>query len=254
MDEIGNRVQRETDYYDGGRLDREKLERALDFVNQGIGRDRRNDIIRQELQDAHGKQVLEVGSQAWEWCLYRYGYRPDSLTCINISEAELEIGRRHAASLDAEIIFRNMDAHNLQFDDESLDIVFGVAILHHLDFGRAVAELHRVLRPGGKILFVEPLLLNPVARLARWWTPEARTPDERPLGLAELAEVDHYFTTSNYYSELFLVLGGILSRPFCRTPVNPITRFCDRVDYLLLRLLPRLGPFYRSVVIRGYKK
>ena len=79
-----------------------------------------------------------------------------------------------------------MDAHRLEFSDSSLDVVFGVAILHHLEFARAMSEIHRVLRKGGKIVFVEPLRHNPVARLIRYFTPQARTPDELPLGRPEL--------------------------------------------------------------------
>ncbi len=117
-------------------------------------------------------RVLEIGSQSWEWSLFRYNYRPRQLTCINISEAELEIGRMHAKKLGVSCDFRRMDAHGLEFADGSLDFVFGVAILHHLEFPRALGEIHRVLRCGGKIVLVEPLRHNPVARLVRWMTPQ----------------------------------------------------------------------------------
>ena len=42
--------------------------------------------------------------------------------------------------------FSLMDAHNLQFEDESFDFVFGAAILHHLNMVTALNEIHRVLR------------------------------------------------------------------------------------------------------------
>jgi SAM-dependent methyltransferase len=46
------------------------------------------------------------------------------------------------------------EAEELPFDDESFDLVFGHAVLHHIpDLDRAFAEFRRVLRPGGMIAF-----------------------------------------------------------------------------------------------------
>ena len=248
------RVNREAELYDQQQLRRDGFETALAYLNDGIGRRRRNEVIRTAMKDAVGKRVLEIGSQSWQWCLLRYGYEPGQLTCINISQTELQIGRAEAARIGIACDFRRMDAHDLQFADGSLDLVFGVAILHHLDFARAMREIHRVLRDGGKIMFVEPLLQNPIARLVRWSTPHARTPDERPLSRADLRLVDRNFAADNYYSELLTVVGAVIARPMFKSPINPITRFCDFADELLLRTVPAVGVYYRSVVIRGTRK
>ncbi|MFL5892558.1 MAG: class I SAM-dependent methyltransferase [Solirubrobacterales bacterium] len=49
---------------------------------------------------------------------------------------------------------RVADAETLPFPDESFDLVLGHAVLHHLpDLDGALAEFHRVLRPGGAIAF-----------------------------------------------------------------------------------------------------
>ena len=251
--DIKERVSREAEFFDHQQSQRDGFETGLTYLNNGIGWQRRNEAIRMAMRDAVGARVLEIGSQSWEWCLFRYGYRPERLTCINISQAELEIGRAHAAKLGMACDFRTMDAHNLEFDDRSLDIVFGVAILHHLEFARAMREIHRVLRESGKIVFVEPLRHNPVARLVRWSTPHARTPDELPLGRPELRLLGRNFALDNYYSEMFTVLGAIIAQPFFATPINPLTKFCDRADHLLIQMVPAAGAYYRSVVIRGTK-
>jgi SAM-dependent methyltransferase len=249
-----DRVNREAELYDNRQLQRDGFETALKYLNDGIGRLRRNEAIRAAMQDATGRRVLEIGSQSWEWCLFRYGYRPQQLTCINISQVELEIGRAHATKLGFSCDFRKMDAHNLDFADGSLDLVFGVAILHHLEFACAMREIHRVLREGGKIMFVEPLRNNPVARLVRSLTPHARTPDELPLGRPELRLIARNFAVDYYYSELFTVMGALISRPFFKSPINPLTKFCDFADDRLMRMAPIAAAYYRSVVIRGTKK
>ena len=252
--ESKDRVKREAELYDGQQLQRDRFDAALAYLNDGIGRVQRNEAIRVAMQEAIGKQVLEIGSQSWEWCLARYGYRPERLTCINISQAELDIGRSQAVKLGFPCDFCEMDAHQLEFADCSLDLVFGVAILHHLEFARALREIHRVLRDGGKILFVEPMRHNPVARLIRWLTPHARTPDELPLGRPELGLIERNFESDNYYSELFTVFGAIIARPIFSDPINPLTRFCDIADERLVRIVPSAGAYYRSVVIRATKK
>jgi SAM-dependent methyltransferase len=46
------------------------------------------------------------------------------------------------------------EAEVLPFEDESFDLVFGHAVLHHIpDLDQAFAEFRRVLRPGGMIAF-----------------------------------------------------------------------------------------------------
>ena len=60
-----------------------------------------------------------------------------------------------------------MDAHDLQFEDGTFDFVYGDAILHHLNMVPALDEIFRVLKPNGKILFVEPLDVNPVGETCK---------------------------------------------------------------------------------------
>jgi SAM-dependent methyltransferase len=62
--------------------------------------------------------------------------------------------RTTAAGLGLEAETVATEAEQLPFEDESFDIVFGHAVLHHIpDVERAFAEFRRVLRPGGAIAF-----------------------------------------------------------------------------------------------------
>ncbi len=101
---------------------------------------RRGQIIRQELQYAEGKKVLELGSISWgSWIEENY-IRPGELHCINISQEELNQGIEGARDSSVKPHFQLMDAHHLDFQDECFDLVFGCAILHHLDFVKAVGR------------------------------------------------------------------------------------------------------------------
>ena len=73
-----------------------------------------------------------------------------------------------------------MPAERLSYSDSVFDLAVGFAIIHHLDLKPALAELHRVLKPGGVAFFAEPLGTNPAIQLYRRLTPQFRTEDERP--------------------------------------------------------------------------
>jgi len=77
--DVKNRSDREAELYDKQRLRRARFESALTYLNDGVGRQRRNEAIRVAMREATGSQVLEIGSKSWEWCLARYGYRPAQL-------------------------------------------------------------------------------------------------------------------------------------------------------------------------------
>jgi ubiquinone/menaquinone biosynthesis C-methylase UbiE len=130
------------------------------------------------MQCAQGKKVLEIGSTGWGGWLENNSIFPSSLTCINISEVELQAGIDFAVSSNLSPDFILMDAHDLQFEDETFDFVYGAAILHHLDMVPALDEIFRVLKPNGKILFVEPLDINPVGKIVRSLTKKARTAED----------------------------------------------------------------------------
>jgi ubiquinone/menaquinone biosynthesis C-methylase UbiE len=77
-----------------------------------------------------------------------------SATATDISSGMLETLGATAARLGVEVETRRCEAEELPFDDESFDLVFGHAVLHHIpDLDRAFAEFGRVLRPGGAIAF-----------------------------------------------------------------------------------------------------
>ncbi len=76
------------------------------------------------------------------------------LTATDISPGMLRRLSTTAEELKLEVETVATEAEQLPFDDESFDLVFGHAVLHHIpDLDRAFAEFRRVLRPGGVIAF-----------------------------------------------------------------------------------------------------
>jgi ubiquinone/menaquinone biosynthesis C-methylase UbiE len=78
----------------------------------------------------------------------------ERLTATDISPGMLQRLSTTAESLGLEAATVATEAESLPFEDESFDIVFGHAVLHHIpDLDRAFSEFRRVLRPGGAIAF-----------------------------------------------------------------------------------------------------
>ena len=78
------------------------------------------------------------------------------LTGIELSQGMLELARREAAEVRPDADLRVGDAQALEFDDESFETVTCTLSLCTIpDDRRAVAEMWRVLRPGGRLLLLE---------------------------------------------------------------------------------------------------
>ena len=66
-------------------------------------------------------------------------------------------------------------AEELPFPDGSFDGVLGIDVLHHIpDLHKAMTEVRRVLRPGGRFASIEPNVLNPMVLLAHALPAEER--------------------------------------------------------------------------------
>src|SRR5579859_5548598 len=92
-------------------------------------------------------RLLEIGCGAGRNLRAFAHYRPDlTLQGVDISRVALE----EAAAAGGPIVYRLGDALHLPYPDASFDIVVLFDVLEHVpDVGRAVAEIARVLRPGG---------------------------------------------------------------------------------------------------------
>ncbi|MBW3665356.1 MAG: methyltransferase domain-containing protein [Actinobacteria bacterium] len=84
-------------------------------------------------------------------------YPPDvRLTGVDLSPEMLALARERARAVKADADLREADAQQLPFDDESFDTVVCTFSLCSIpDDRRAVAEMARVLRPGGQVVLVE---------------------------------------------------------------------------------------------------
>jgi SAM-dependent methyltransferase len=100
--------------------------------------------------------------------------------------------------------FLQRDCEDTGFPDRTFDAILCSGMLHHLDLARAFPELHRILKPGGRILCVEALSYNPFIQLYRNRTPELRTGWEKEhiLGLKDVRLARRWFTVEHLRTHL----------------------------------------------------
>ncbi|HEY5431557.1 MAG TPA: class I SAM-dependent methyltransferase [Solirubrobacteraceae bacterium] len=119
-------------------------------------------VLGPELNDGYDRSLeIGAGTGYFSLNLLQAGVVGEA-TCTDISPGMVTTLARNAERLGLEVRTARADAESLPFADASFDLVLGHAVLHHLpNLRRAFAEFHRVLRPGGRIVFAgEPSRLG----------------------------------------------------------------------------------------------
>lgn len=122
---------------------------AMRFMDRVLFRDSRQWVCGQAVGE-----VLEVGVGTGLNLLHY----PDgvSLVAVDLSPAMVELARRRAVELGQEVDLRVGDAEALELPEASFDsVVCTFSLCAIPDHGRAIAEMARVLRPGGLLLLAD---------------------------------------------------------------------------------------------------
>lgn len=100
----------------------------------------------------HGQRLLEVGFGTGT-DLLQFARGGARVTGIDLTPRSIEIARTRFEIYGQTGEFVIGDGESLSFPDSSFDVVYSFGVLHHTpDTARAVDEIHRVLKPGGKAI------------------------------------------------------------------------------------------------------
>jgi SAM-dependent methyltransferase len=190
------------------------------------------------LGDVAGRTVLDFGCGRGEnsLLLARRGAR---VIGVDISESLLRIATRrlHVNGLGNSARFIVGSAHDLPLGEQSVDIVLGIAILHHLDLRATAREIHRVLKPGGRAIFKEPVRDSAAVRFIRTLIPY-RAPDvspfERPLTTPELRDFSAPFRRSAVRAFSLPFVNIVQALPSLRKYIHP----AHSLDGAIIKRLP----------------
>jgi SAM-dependent methyltransferase len=204
------------------------------------------------------KQVLDLGCGKGERSLDLLAHGAH-VTGVDISPVYVAIAEGEAlraGNSASRFHFSAMDAHSLKIADNTFDLVIGDGILHHLDLKIATDELYRVLKPGGRAVFKEPLLDNPLLKVFRRLTPHARTADEMPLSRGDLARFHHnprWTVESLYCGVVEAPIAVLTSLTLARWPNNPLLAVADVLERLIAKCA-WCDPYHQYVLLNLVKR
>ncbi|RSN45906.1 SAM-dependent methyltransferase [Amycolatopsis sp. WAC 04197] len=99
-----------------------------------------------------------------------------TLTGIDLSDGMLAIARGRAERLGHPVTLRRADAHDLPFEADSFDtVVCTLGLCAIPDDGRALREMARVLRPGGRLILLDHIVSSSRAVRGLRWIAEKIT-------------------------------------------------------------------------------
>jgi SAM-dependent methyltransferase len=207
------------------------VDAVLPFVNRELGWDDPNwranahsfqVLLDRYIGDARGLRVLEVGA-AKAWAARFWLERDCEFVATDILvDEKIGLGR---GAFYGDFGRVQADGENLPFGDETFDVTYGVATLHHaLDLPKMVREMARVTKRGGVVAG-----LNEGTRgVGR----SADNPDQ--AGEKELGINEHVHTVWAYFAAF--VRAGVVVRRMERADGWPLVPF----GYFLSRV-PKVG-------------
>lgn len=225
-----------------------------------------NRYVIEQMGELKEKKVLELGCGAGEGGVY-FALQGAEVVATDISGGMIAVAERLAAKHGVSIVAQKMTAEKIDFPDASFDFVYGNGVLHHVDFEKAVNEAARVLKPGGKAVFIEPLSYNPVINVYRRIAQTVRTPDERPFRFPDLKRMMPKFSEGHhkefwFFTQLIFIYFYIFERSdpskerYWKKVIKDADRFrrsfafLNALDRFFLKVLPPLRYFcWNSVIV-----
>jgi SAM-dependent methyltransferase len=191
--------------------------------------------ISKKLGDIRGLKVLDLGCGLGEGSVY-FALQGANVTASDLSPGMCDLTKRVGEFNGVELQTLITSATDLSnIPDATFDIVYGANMLHHVDIEACINEVYRVLKPGGRAAFWDPVQYNPVINVYRKMAAGVRTEDEHPLRVKNLRYINKKF-------------GKIESRFFWLTATLIFVRF-----YAIDKIGPSEGRYWKLIIDRRDK-
>jgi ubiquinone/menaquinone biosynthesis C-methylase UbiE len=212
--------------------------------------------IVSKLGDLQGKRVVECGCGTGQ-LLVSIAERGADTYGFDLSDGMVALARTTLVSrgVGDRVSLAAMTLEHTTYESDSFDLVVGVAVLHHTDLSESREEVRRILKPGGRGLFFEPMRGNPIIALFRVLTPKMRTPTEVPFSVRDIAFFAEPFSRRQsqeiYLTGLFSL--AVLAVTRSRTLFDLANRITEPVDKALLSRMPFLRRLFGFTVLEVFK-
>ena len=193
-----------------------------------------DDFYDQLKKKTRNAEVLDYGCGVGPSIIKVSNYEPKKIIGIDISEISIKKAKDRTKDLGSMVEVKVDNCEKTSFENNRFDLVYGHGILHHLEFSKCLGEILRILKPGGSLLFVEPLGTNPIINPYRKLTPKSRSIDEHPFVGKDFELLKNKFkkVEIKYYGFLTLVFF-----PFYLNPQKSIIfKILKTTDQILFKL------------------
>lgn len=200
------------------------------------------------LGDATDLRVLDLGCGSGE-TLIPLIRRGANVIGIDISPDLIAIARRRLCEEKLEAEVRVGSAYDTELQDSSVDVIFCMSLIHHLELPRVRNEMLRILRPGGFIVLKEPVRFSRTYDRLRSFLPNHQdiSDDEYPLTEDEFVGFQEGFKNDGLrFFRLPLV-------PLVQRTVPAASRAAFRLSNSLLTKFPAIS-FYATVAVVRLRK
>lgn len=173
---------------------------------------RYQDACLEPIRHFPGNRLLESGVGRGD-LLCRWTEKNISLYGCDISAGNIQYCQQRFLQLQKEAFLSHADAERLPFANESFDIVYSLSVLWYVpNFEEAIAELFRVTKPGGMILF-DMLNTWHVTSLANhFWRKLCRVAG-RELGHTSLSSPNQLMQIVEQHTDEYHLYGNYLYLP-----------------------------------------
>lgn len=129
------------------------------FVSLTLPENKIRNTIAQLAASNNPNSILEYGVGTASNCILLKNQLPDSsIVGIDVDEKILSIAKKKLDKLNHKIPLINYDGNKIPFNDESFDLVLASFVFYHLHPQQklnAIQEMHRVLKPGGQLIYAD---------------------------------------------------------------------------------------------------
>ena len=127
------------------------------FLSLGIDHLWRARAVK-ELREINPKRILDIATGTGDFAIANLKLKPEEVVGIDISSGMLEVGKEKMKKkkVDHIVSMQLGDSEDLPFEDnyfDGLTVGFGVRNFENIEKG--LAEMLRVIRPGGKAIILE---------------------------------------------------------------------------------------------------
>ncbi|MFH2057211.1 MAG: class I SAM-dependent methyltransferase [bacterium] len=199
-------------------------------------------VAREFLGPVNGKKILDYACGSG-WVSIYFARSGAECYGFDISPRSIEVATQMAADngLGEQCEFKVSTAEAIDYPDNSFDLLFGNAALHHTDLELSPAEIARVLKPGGRACFIDDLRYHPVMWVYRKVTRDKHTRFETPMRLRDIEKFKPYFSSVKFEAHDFF---NIFPKK------RGLARIAEPLDRVLLKVLPFSKYFCRHLLIK----